>query len=203
VARGIRCSSECGYPLTCQTRIDTVTEILKKTDSIVNDISEAVQEKNVSKIAPSNLGIFMYFVQLIIAVCVSTVYGKAVEGLKAFRRQLRNDLISELLVNEGPKLIQDAPKFLKEIITDAPEKRSRALIISRGQKVVESVSELSRDPSMLQSTIDEVRKEARNIFKSTPEGMHLPSTHSAEEDGRVRIKVLRPVLNMHYGVNKP
>ena len=82
------------------------------------------------------------------------------------------DLIPDLLVNEAPKLIQETPKLFNELLTNAPEKLSKA--VTRGKKLVESATELSRDPSLLQSTIDDARREARNVFKSIPEGLSTP-----------------------------
>jgi len=40
----------------CETRNEKLSEILKKADSIVSDVREAVQERNVTKLAPTNLG---------------------------------------------------------------------------------------------------------------------------------------------------
>ena len=40
----------------CQTRVDTVSELLKKREKVIEDISEAIKEKNFTKVAPPNLG---------------------------------------------------------------------------------------------------------------------------------------------------
>lgn len=42
------------------------------------------------------------------------------------------------------------------------------------QEVAEKINEISQDPSALQYTLDEVRREVKNIVKSTPEGLDTP-----------------------------
>lgn len=139
----------------CDKRRDVAAEIIKKTSDITTDVIQAIQDKDVKKIAPPNLG-----------------YGKAVEGLQAVRRQLFSDIIPGLLFNEGPKLLQEAPKTITSLLSDGPEVAST--LFSRGQDLVTKIRDISQDPSMLQSTVDDLRREAKNIVKSTPEGLDTP-----------------------------
>jgi hypothetical protein len=139
----------------CESRKEIVSGLLKKSDQIIADVSSAVQDRDTKKIAPPSLG-----------------YGKAVEGLKAFRRQLLSDLIPDFILNDGPKLFQDAPKRIENLITNGPEKINKA--ISQSQKLVSSIVDISQDPSLLQSTLDDIRREAKNIVKSVPEGLETP-----------------------------
>jgi hypothetical protein len=50
-------------------------------------------------------------------------------------------------------------------LKEAPEK---------GSCMISSVRDIASNPSSLQSTIDEIRKEAINIVKSTPDGLYTP-----------------------------
>lgn len=139
----------------CDKRRDVAAEIIKKSSDITSDVIQAIQDKDIKKVAPPNLG-----------------YGKAVEGLQAFRRQLFSDIIPGLLFNEGPKFLQEAPKTISSLINDGPEVASK--LLSRGQDLASKIKDLSQDPSMLQSTVDDIRREAKNIVKSTPEGLDTP-----------------------------
>lgn len=140
---------------SCDSRKDSVRELLKKSNVVLSDVVDAVKDKDVSKLAPPTLG-----------------YGKAVKGLQAVRRQIISDLIPDFLFNEGPKLIQDAPKRINEIVSDGPKAISG--LISRGQDLLERAREISQDPSLLQSTLDEAKREAKNILRTTPEGIQTP-----------------------------
>eukprot|EP01041_Mallomonas_annulata_P008662 gene8662-17874_t len=140
---------------SCDTRKDSVSELLKKSDVIIEDVKAAIRDKDIKKIAPPKLA-----------------YGKAVEGLQAFRRQLFSDLIPDILFNEGPKLLQDAPKIINELVADGPKTMSG--LFSKGQDLVSTVRDLTQDPSLLQSTVDDVRREVKNVLRNTPEGLQTP-----------------------------
>jgi len=132
----------------CDTRREKISDLLSKSSTILDDVKLAVTDKDIKKIAPPSLS-----------------YGKAVQGLQAFRKQLFSDVIPGLLFNDGPKLLQDSPKLINEIISDGPKTFSR---------IQELVTDISQDPSKLQSTVDELRREVKNIVKSTPEGLQTP-----------------------------
>jgi hypothetical protein len=85
---------------------------------------------------------------------------------------LISDLIPDILFNEGPKLLTDAPKKINEIITDGPNRVTK--IMSQSEELFTTIKDMSQDPSLLQSKVDEVRREAKNVFRSTPEGLQTP-----------------------------
>lgn len=141
---------------SCDARKEKISELLSKSSSVIDDIRLAVTEKDIKKLAPPNLS-----------------YGKAVKGLQAFREQLFSDVIPGLLFNDAPKLLQNSPKLINELVSDGPKTLSN--IISKSQELVSDISEISQDPSRLQSTVDELRREVKNIVRSTPEGLQTPS----------------------------
>ena len=133
----------------CDNRRELFKNLLSKTQEIVGDVASAVQEKDIKKIAPPSLG-----------------YGKAVIGLQAVRRQIVNDIIPEALTKSIPKLIQEGPKILKELSSKSPGK---------SQDSFQSIREMTSDPSQMQTFADDLRKELRNVVKSTPEGLDGPT----------------------------
>jgi len=86
--------------------------------------------------------------------------------------------------------LQDAPENINKIIAKGPDSISK--IISTGQKLVTSLSDITKDPSALQSTIDDVRREAKNILKSTPEGLETPSYEVVKKTPVYEIRTYAP-----------
>ena len=101
-------------------------------------------------------------------------YGKALLGLQAFQKQVVNDIIPDFLTKAVPKLIDETPKIINALSEKGPTELSNDLI-KRGQDVITTVRDISQDPSMLQSTIDDIRRELKNVVKSTPIGIDEPS----------------------------
>lgn len=141
----------------CDSRRDMTRNFIKRASEISTDLVEAVQNKDIEKLAPKKLS-----------------YGKAIFGLQAFRKQLVSDIIPELLTKTVPKLIDEAPKIINSLVEKGPTAVSEDLL-KRGKEVVSTVREISQDPSMLQSTVDELRREVKNIVKSTPIGIDEPA----------------------------
>jgi hypothetical protein len=138
----------------CDTRRDLANDLVRSLDSIANDFISAIKDRNIEKIAPPNL-----------------TYGKNLKSAKAFREQLVSDIIPDVITNQIPKLLTDGPKIAKrvreEITVDSIKKQS--------EEIINFARDLSQDPSALQSTVDDLRKEVKNIFKSTPEGLQTPT----------------------------
>jgi hypothetical protein len=132
----------------CDKRRDLAVELFKKSREILDDVVSAVQERDVKKIAPPELS-----------------YGKAVVGLQAVRRQIVNDILPTAMTKAFPKLIEEGPKIFQDILAKGPGK---------GRELIETVRDITQDPSMLQSTVDDIRREIRNVVKSTPEGLATP-----------------------------
>lgn len=135
---------------SCESRQQKLQDLLQnRANEISTDVREAVRSRDRRVVAPS-----------------STKYGKALDGLQAFRQQLARDIIPELLTKGVPALLREGPKLLSEALTEAPKQISQ---------LVEQAREISSDASALQSTTDELRREVKNVFKSTPEGLDTPS----------------------------
>lgn len=100
---------------------------------------EAVQSRDVEKLAPKTLS-----------------YGKAIVGLKAFRKQLVSDIIPELLTKTVPKIIDEAPKAFNSLVEKGPTAVSEDLL-KKGKSVISNAREISQDPSMLQSTVGKIK----------------------------------------------
>jgi hypothetical protein len=133
----------------CNSRREILGNLLSKTQDIVGDVVSAVQDNDIKKIAPPSLG-----------------YGKAVVGLQAVRRQFLSDILPGALTRGIPKLIEEGPKILQELVSKGPEK---------GQDIFKSVQEISQDPSQVQTLVDDLRRELKNVVKSTPDGLDGPS----------------------------
>ena len=135
---------------SCDTRRDLILGLFGKTSEIVEDVQKAVVERDISILAPPSLA-----------------YGKSVEGLKAVQRQILSDVIPDIISNglPSPAALVDK-KQLEKITEDAP---------GRLQKLVEDAQELVNDPSVLQSTADDIQRELKNIVRSTPEGLEQPT----------------------------
>lgn len=135
---------------SCEARQQKLQDLLQnRANEISSDVREAVRSRDRRVVAPS-----------------STKYGKALDGLAAFRQQLARDIIPELLTKGVPQLLREGPKLLSEALSEAPKQISQ---------LVEQAREISSDASALQSTTEELRREVKNVFKSTPEGLDTPS----------------------------
>eukprot|EP01038_Epipyxis_sp_PR26KG_P008643 gene8643-11683_t len=152
----------------CTNRRESALEIIKKLPTISSDVIEAIQEQDITKIAPKN-----------------SLYGKALLGIQSFQQQLVSDIIPDILTKNIPQLVDNGPKIITGLIEKGPKP---ADFISKGQTLIEELREISSDPSklqstvedlrrelnnapnLLQSTVEDVRREVRNIVKSTPEG---------------------------------
>lgn len=128
--------------------------IFGKLTSISSDVVDAVRERNLNKIAPQNLQ-----------------YGKAIKGLRSFKNQLVSDIVPDIFTKVIPTVIDEGPKAINKIISDFGPSN----VIEKGKKTISNVRELTQDPSMMQSTIDDLRREVKNIVKSTPVGLESPS----------------------------
>lgn len=133
----------------CENRREIFGKLLSRSQEIVGDVVAAVQDNDIKKIAPPSLS-----------------YGKAVVGIQAVRRQLLNDILPDALTKGIPKLIEEGPKIFQEIISKSPE---------RGQDIIKNVQEISQDPSQFQTLVEDVRRELKNVVKSTPDGLDGPS----------------------------
>mmetsp|Transcript_7999 Transcript_7999/g.8765 ORF Transcript_7999/g.8765 Transcript_7999/m.8765 type:complete len:406 (-) Transcript_7999:3376-4593(-) len=138
---------------SCESRRTLTSAFLKRLREVSEDVRQAIQDKNVEKIAPKNLQ-----------------YGKAVQGLRKFQNQVLTDVIPEILTKTVPKLVDEGPKIINQLVEKGP-----ATILEQGQKTIERVREISQDPSALQATVDDLRNELKNVVKSTPIGLETPS----------------------------
>jgi hypothetical protein len=132
----------------CDSRRNIAFRLIDKISDIQNDVVNAIQDRDIKKIAPPSLK-----------------YGKAIEGVQAFQRQLINDIVPDLLTKTIPKAVEIGPKIMNEFIQIAPEKT---------KELINNARDITQDASLLQSTVDDLRKEIRNIFLSTPEGLQTP-----------------------------
>lgn len=139
---------------SCTTRRDLTRTILRnKLMNVREDLRDAIQKRNVEKIAPPSLS-----------------YGKAFVAFQAFQKQLVSDVIPDFLTNVVPKIIDEGPKALQTLPRSNPED-----ILKNAKKVLENINELRTDPSRLQSTLDDIERELKNIVKSEPLGLEQPS----------------------------
>jgi hypothetical protein len=133
----------------CSNRRELAFDLIKRSREIFNDVFSAVRERDIKKVAPPELA-----------------YGKAVVGIQAVQRQIVSDILPGAVTKAVPKLIEEGPKIIQAVISKGPEK---------GRELFENVREITQDPSMLQSTVDDIRREIRNVVKSTPEGIATPT----------------------------
>ena len=126
---------------SCDTRREKALQIVSKASDVVNDIGIAIEKRDVKILAPSTLK-----------------YGKALNGFQAFQKQLVDDILPNIFKNGLQIPPPSSPSDVMKIVNNAP-------------KIIENVIEITRDPSMLQSTIDDIRREAKNVVKPIPEGL--------------------------------
>jgi len=141
-----------------QSRRSLSRTIAGKFSSIYTDVTDAVRERNLNKIAPKSLQ-----------------YGKAINGLRSFKSQLVSDIVPEIFTKVIPIVIEEGPKIISKVISDGPSS-----IVDRGQSFISNAREIAQDPSMIQSTLDDIRREVRNIVKSTPAGLETPPYNVVE-----------------------
>jgi len=144
----------------CDTRREKLLGIVQSADkrsAVVKDIQEALRETDqMTRIDKLSAG----------------ETRKALKGLVAFRKQLLRDIIPDLLTKQVPAFLNNAAKGPR---LSGDSSGSGGLSAQSLPKLVERVREISQDPILLQSTTDDVRREIKNIFKSTPEGLDSPS----------------------------
>ena len=144
----------------CDTRREKLLGIVQSADkrsAVVKDIQEALKETDqMTRIDKLSAG----------------ETRKALKGLVAFRKQLLRDIIPDLLTKQVPAFLNNAAKGPR---LSGDSSGSGGLSAQSLPKLVERVREISQDPILLQSTTDDVRREIKNIFKSTPEGLDSPS----------------------------
>ncbi len=140
---------------SCDNRKELARGLRSKAEEIRSDLREAVRERDIEKIAPSD-----------------KKYGKDIRGLRAFNAQLKNDILPDLVSKGIPTLLTEGPKLASELLKEAGGSQGLA---KQAQAAVERIQEMSEDPSALQYTLDEARTELKNVFKSTPEGLDSPA----------------------------
>ena len=139
----------------CDTRKELIKGLQSKSQEIRKDVKEAVRDRNIEKLAPRDMK-----------------YGKDIRGLRAFNQQLRNDILPDIVSKGIPTLLSEGPNFVSELLKQSGGSGS---LVKQAQSAVERIQEMSEDPSALQYTLDEVRRELKNIVKSTPEGLDSPA----------------------------
>lgn len=134
------------------TRRELVRELIGNWQEVSKDVIRAVQDKDISVIAPKGLE-----------------YSKSIAGIQTVQKQLVTDILPDLLSKGVPQLLEECPKQLQAIIDN------REKVISKGKDIVSSIREISSDASALQSTIEDLRREVKNIVRRTPEGLDSPA----------------------------
>ena len=137
---------------SCANRRTTLFSLIPKVRQIVGDVSTAVRQRDITKIAPPTLA-----------------YGKAVQGIKAVNRQVLSDIIPSTITKGIPRLLAEGPTIVSKA-----SKLARTLP-KQGIDAIGQLREMSQDPSALQYNLDTLRKEVRNVVKSTPEGLETPA----------------------------
>ena len=134
---------------SCDERRDLALGLVGKATEILDDVDEAIRSGDIKKIAPPELG-----------------YGMAVEGLEAVQNQIVSDIIPDLLSKGLPSLFEAGPKIAEQL-----SKRANSEDMST---LVEDVVSFAQDPSLVQSTMNTLQSEVKNVFKSIPEGLESP-----------------------------
>ena len=138
---------------SCDSRRDLATKLVQEISTISSDVLTAISTRDLEKVAPSNL-----------------LYGKQLKNAKLFRNQLINDIIPDLLTQQIPKIVTAGPQIIQKLSSSITTEK----ISTQASELVTFARDLSQDPSLLQSTVDTVQQEVRNIFRSTPEGLYTP-----------------------------
>jgi len=138
-----------------ESRRNLTKDLLSKVRDISKDVTDAVRERDINKIAPKKLK-----------------YGKALIGLQDFQKQLVSDIIPDVLTKGVPLIVEEGPKFIQKVTTEGP---------SIASKKFSKVRELSQDREKLQSKVKDLKREIRNLVKSTPEGLESPHYDVVQE----------------------
>lgn len=133
-------------------RLNLASSLVRSLDSIASDVMSAIQTKDVEKVAPTNL-----------------TYGKHIQNAQAFRKQLTSDILPDLVTNQLPKVISEAPSIAKKV-----REGGSTIVKKQGEELIKYAQDVVKNPSLLQSTLGDVTKEVRNIFKTVPEGLQSP-----------------------------
>ncbi len=144
-------------------------ELMKKTREIMGDVSSAVRERDIKKIAPPSLA-----------------YGKTIQGMQALRRQVLSDIIPGTITKGIPRVIEETPNIVRgvsRLVRSLPQK---------GKFAVGYVRDMSQDPSMLQFNLDTLKKEVRNTIKSTPQSTYTPSYEVVKATDNYQIRSYSP-----------
>ena len=141
-----------------ESRRELASKLFKSLNEIRQDVRQAIKAKDVELIAPKTLK-----------------YGKAVEGLKAFKRQVISDIIPDLLTNTLPNLLDREKGLLSPAIIESNLKELKEEVPKQLENALNTLKDISQDASKLQTTVTEARQEVRNIFRSTPEGLQTPA----------------------------
>eukprot|EP01039_Chlorochromonas_danica_P008298 gene8302-9149_t len=136
----------------CDARRTLSRDLFSRLSEISSDVRTAFQEKNIEKVAPKTLS-----------------YGKALREIQHFNQQLVSDIIPEFLTKAVPRIVDEGPKVISDLVEKGPSEW-----IERGQKAITTVKEITQDPSALQTTVDTVSREVKNIVRNNPEGIELP-----------------------------
>jgi hypothetical protein len=150
----------------CDSRQEAFRNLLSQSQTIIGEVVTAVQDQDVKKIAPPNLK-----------------YGKAVVGLQAVRRQFLNDILPEALTKSLPQLIEKGPSIIQDILAKGPE---------RNKAFYENIREILSDPSILQSTSEELRKELKNVYQSRPDGLNGPTYDVIKDTDSYQVRFYSP-----------
>ena len=136
----------------CSSRREVARNLLGKWQDITRDFVQAVQDRDVNVVAPKDLE-----------------YGKSIAGIQSVQKQIVSDILPDILNKGLPKLFEEGPKAIQSVISNPDD------IISRGRELADSLKELTEDASRLQSTVEDIRREARNVVRRTPEGLETPA----------------------------
>lgn len=139
------------FDTTCATRRKNTIELIKNTRAILGDVTTAVRERDVKKIAPPNLA-----------------YGKNIQGMQALRRQVLSDIIPGTITKGIPRVVEETPNIVRgvtRLVRSLPQK---------GKAAIGYIRDISEDPSMLQFNLDILKEEIRNTVKSTPQAAYTP-----------------------------
>ncbi len=140
--------------------------MLKRLNEVTADFAAALKDRDVEKIAP-----------------LSTAYGKVLRKMNLFGNQLTSDIIPNVFSKGVPKIVEECPKLVNKLLEAKPTE-----VVESGQRMLQSVREIVQDPSLLQSTVDEIKKELKNTIKSTPEGVQTLHYSVLERSDSIEIR---------------
>lgn len=150
----------------CESRKELSKGMLKRLNEITADVAVAVKERDVEKIAPK-----------------SSSYGKVLRRMNVFGNQLASDIIPNIFSKAVPKMVEEGPKLVNKLLETKPTE-----VVESGQKVFQQVKEMVQDASVLQSTVDGLKKELKNSVKSTPEGVQTIKYTVLEKSDSIEVR---------------